>query len=160
MYLNYSKDRPHTQAADARLRGGIFLGVFLSGFPPPYGFMSRPFHPPIASSRAKRSARKSGLRIFAFPVFAGRDLMCLETGTASGFLPESYYSQIKQAISAKRRRGLWTEPGNSHRRAPSVAPCDSRRSARLLRPLGAPGSGPPTRGLGDEIPHRSPIAKQ
>ena len=159
MYLNYSKDRPHTQAADARLRGESFWGYFCPVFHPIWIHVP-PFSPPIASSRAKRSARKSGLRIFAFPVFAGRDLMCLETGTASGFLPESYYSQIKQAISAKRRRGLWTEPGNSHRRAPSVAPCDSRRSARLLRPLGAPGSGPQARGLGDEIPLRSPIAKQ
>ena len=33
-------------------------------------------------------------------------------------------------------------PGNSHSRPASGAPCDSRRSALLLRPLGAQGFGP------------------
>ena len=41
--------------------------------------------------------------------------------------------------------GLFASPGNSHSRG-FAAPCDSRRSASLHRPLGALGSGPTGRG--------------
>ncbi len=45
--------------------------------------------------------------------------------------------------SARSMKGVrGTIPGNSHSRATSGAPCDSRRSAPLFRPLGARGSGP------------------
>ena len=46
------------------------------------------------------------------------------------------------SIHREARKGSGdNDPGNSHSRAACGTPCDSRRSAGLLRPLGAPGSG-------------------
>ena len=50
------------------------------------------------------------------------------------------------SIHREARKGSGdNDPGNSHSRAACGTPCDSRRSAGLLRPLGAPGSGSPGR---------------